>query len=188
MANNLEENTKTFKKELIMSGDFYDYLSDDAKKYLRLLDIFKTKNGEITRLYSIDLDLENIPIEKQKDSMFKEDNIEKKLEILQQKRKMSKLLYDDIVLRHKSDIWNEFINDEDDFKLVTEKYPDNFIEIYNTGMEHFKNGNWQEAKNCLESAQEILGEEDPACKRNLEYMEKSNFTSPVNWKGYREEE
>ena len=188
MANNLEENTKTFKKELIMSGDFYDYLSDDAKKYLRLLDIFKTKNGEITRLYSIDLDLENIPIEKQKDSMFKEDNIEKKLEILQQKRKMSKLLYDDIVLRHKSDIWNEFINDEDDFKLVTEKYPDNFIEIYNTGMEHFKNGNWPEAKNCLESAQEILGEEDPACKRNLEYMEKSNFTSPVNWKGYREEE
>ena len=50
-----------------MSGDFYDYLSDDAKRYLRLLDIFKTKNGEITRLYSIDLDLENIPIEKQKD-------------------------------------------------------------------------------------------------------------------------
>ena len=188
MANNLEENTKTFKKELIMSGDFYDYLSDDAKRYLRLLDIFKTKNGEITRLYSIDLDLENIPIEKQKDSMFKEDNIEKKMEILQQKRKMAKILYDDIVLRHKSDIWNDFINDEDDFKLVREKFPENFADIYNNGMEHFRNGNWAEAKNCLVSAQELLGEEDPACKRNLEYMEKSNFTSPPNWKGYREEE
>ena len=188
MANNLEENTKTFKKELIMSGDFYDYLSDDAKRYLRLLDIFKTKNGEITRLYSIDLDLENIPIEKQKDSMFKEDNIEKKLEILQQKRKMSKILYDDIVLRHKSDIWNDFINDEDDFKLVREKYPENFADVYNNGMEHFRNGNWPEAKNCLTSAQELLGEEDPACKRNLEYMEKLNFTAPLNWKGYREEE
>jgi class 3 adenylate cyclase len=188
MANNLEENTKTFKKELIMSGDFYDYLSDDAKRYLRLLDIFKTKNGEITRLYSIDLDLENIPIEKQKDSMFKEDNIEKKMEILQQKRKMAKILYDDIVLRHKSDIWNDFVNDEDDFKLVREKFPDNFVDVYNNGMEYFRNGNWAEAKNCLVSAQELLGEEDPACKRNLEYMEKSNFTSPPNWKGYREEE
>ena len=188
MANNLEENTKTFKKELIMSGDFYDYLSDDAKRYLRLLDIFKTKNGEITRLYSIDLDLENIPIEKQKDSMFKEDNIEKKMEILQQKRKMAKILYDDIVLRHKSDIWNDFVNDEDDFKLVREKFPENFADVYNNGMEHFRNGNWAEAKNCLVSAQELLGEEDPACKRNLEYMEKSNFTSPPNWKGYREEE
>ena len=188
MANNLEENTKTFKKELIMSGDFYDYLSDDAKRYLRLLDIFKNKNGEITRLYSIDLDLENIPIEKQKDSMFKEDNIEKKMDILQQKRKMAKILYDDIVLRHKSDIWNDFINDEDDFKLVREKYPDNFADIYNNGMEHFRNGNWAEAKNCLLSAQDLLGEEDPACKRNLEYMEKTNFTSPSNWKGYREEE
>ena len=188
MANNLEENTKTFKKELIMSGDFYDYLSDDAKRYLRLLDIFKTKNGEITRLYSIDLDLENIPIEKPKDSMFKEDNIEKKLYLIQQKRKMSKALYDDIVLRHKSDIWNEFINDEDDFKLVREKYPENFIDVYNTGMEHFRNGNWAEAKNCLNSAQDLLGEEDPACKRNLDFMEKSNFTAPNNWKGYREEE
>ena len=188
MANNLEENTKTFSKELIISGDFYDYLSDDAKKYLRLLDIFKTKNGEITRLYSIDLDLENIPIEKQKDSIFKEENAEKKFEIIKQKRKNANTLYDDIVLRHKSDVWNEFINDEDDFKLVREKYPDNFIEVYNNGMEHFRNGNWSEAKNCLNSAQELLGEEDPACKRNLSYMEKSDFISPANWKGYREDE
>ena len=120
--------------------------------------------------------------------MFKEDNIEKKMEILQQKRKMAKILYDDIVLRHKSDIWNDFVNDEDDFKLVREKFPENFADVYNNGMEHFRNGNWAEAKNCLVSAQELLGEEDPACKRNLEYMEKSNFTSPPNWKGYREEE
>ena len=113
MANELEENTKTFKKELIMSGDFYDYLSEDAKAYVRLLDIFKSKSGQITRLYSIDLDLENIPIEKQKDSMFKENNIEKKWEIIKQKRKISKILYDDIVIRHKSDIWNEFVMEED---------------------------------------------------------------------------
>jgi hypothetical protein len=124
MANELEENTKTFKKELIMSGDFYDYLSEDAKSYVRLLDIFKTKSGQITRLYSIDLDLENIPIEKKKDSMFKEENIEKKWEIVKQKRKISKILYDDIVLRHKSDIWNEFASEEDEFKLVREKYRD----------------------------------------------------------------
>ena len=188
MANNLEENTKTFQKELIISGDFYDYLSDDAKKYLRLLDIFKPKNGEITRLYSIDLDLENIPIEKQKDSIFKEENAEKKFEIIKQKRKIANNLYDDIVLRHKSDVWNEFINDEDDFKLVREKFPDNFIEVYNNGMEQFRNGNWTEAKNSLISAQELLGEDDPACKRNLAYMEKSDFTAPTNWKGYREDE
>ena len=188
MANELEENTKTFKKELIMSGDFYDYLSEDAKSYVRLLDIFKTKSGQITRLYSIDLDLENIPIEKKKDSMFKEDNIEKKWEIIKQKRKISKILYDDIVLRHKSDIWNEFVSEEDEFRLVREKYPDNFVEVYNKGMEQFKKGNWFEAKSLLTNAQELIGEEDPATKRNLEFMEKYNFTAPNNWKGYREEE
>ena len=188
MANELEENTKTFKKELIMSGDFYDYLSEDAKAYVRLLDIFKSKSGQITRLYSIDLDLENIPIEKQKDSMFKENNIEKKWEIIKQKRKISKILYDDIVIRHKSDIWNEFVMEEDDFRLVREKYPDEFVETYNNGMEEFKKGNWAEAKNLLTNAQNLIAVEDPAIKLNLEYMAKHNFFSPENWKGYKEEE
>ena len=188
MANELEENTKTFKKELIMSGDFYDYLSEDAKSYVRLLDIFKTKSGQITRLYSIDLDLENIPIEKKKDSMFKEDNIEKKWELIKQKRKISKILYDDIVLRHKSDIWNEFVSEEDEFRLVREKYPDNFVEDYNNGMEQFRKGNWFEAKNLLTTALETVGGDDPATKLNLEFMGKYNYMAPENWKGYREEE
>ena len=188
MANELEENTKTFKKELIMSGDFYDYLSEDAKRYVRLLDIFKTKNGQITRLYSIDLDLENIPIEKKKDSMFKEDNIEKKWELIKQKRKISKILYDDIVLRHKSDIWNEFVSDDEEFRLVREKYPDNFIDEYNNGMEQFRKGDWLQAQKALKNALELIGDDDPATKFNLEYMEKYNFVAPDNWKGYREEE
>ena len=187
MANELEENTKTFKKELIMSGDFYDYLSEDAKAYVRLLDIFKSKSGQIIRLYSIDLDLENIPIEKQKDSMFKENNIEKKWEIIKQKRKISKILYDDIVIRHKSDIWNEFVSEDDDFKLVRENYPNEFVETYNNGMEEFKKGNWLEAKDLLTSAQELIEGEDPAIKLNIEYMEKYKFLSPNTWKGYKEE-
>ena len=187
MANELEENTKTFKKELIMSGDFYDYLSEDAKAYVRLLDIFKSKSGQIIRLYSIDLDLENIPIEKQKDSMFKENNIEKKWEIIKQKRKISKILYDDIVIRHKSDIWNEFVSEDDDFKLVRENYPNEFVETYNNGMEEFKKGNWPEAKDLLTSAQELIEGEDPAIKLNIEYMEKYKFLSPNTWKGYKEE-
>ena len=187
MANELEENTKTFKKELIMSGDFYDYLSEDAKRYLRLLDIFKTKSGEITRLYSIDLDLECIQIEKKKDSMFKENNAEKKMEIIKQKRKMAKILYDDIVIRHKSDIWNEFVTDEDEFRLVREKYPDEFVDIYNSGMEAFKKGSWEEAKKLLTNAQELINGDDPACKINLEFMEKYNYTAPNNWKGYKDE-
>jgi class 3 adenylate cyclase len=187
MANELEENTKTFKKELIMSGDFYDYLSEDAKRYVRLLDIFKTKSGEITRLYSIDLDLECIQIEKKKDSMFKENNAEKKMEIIKQKRKMAKILYDDIVIRHKSDIWNEFVTDEDEFRLVREKYPDEFVDIYNSGMEAFKKGSWEEAKKLLTNAQELIKGDDPACKINLEFMEKYNYTAPNNWKGYKDE-
>ena len=100
---------------------------------------------------------------------------------------MAKILYDDIVIRHKSDIWNEFVTDEDEFRLVREKYPDEFVDIYNSGMEAFKKGSWEEAKKLLTNAQELINEEDPAFKINLEYMEKYNFTAPNNWKGYKDE-
>ena len=187
-ANDLEENTKTFQKELIISGEFYDYLSEDSKKNLRLLDIFKDKKGEIIRLYSIDLDLEKLPIEKMEDSNFKETEIGKKMSNIKEKRKLAKILYDDVVLRHKNDVWNDFILEDDDFRTVREKYVDPFIDAYNKGMENFRNGNWTEAKNLLNSAKNILGEDDPACDRNLNFMAKTNYVVPNGWKGYKEEE
>lgn len=39
MANKLEEKTKEFGKESILSGEFVDYLTNDAKKCVRLLDL-----------------------------------------------------------------------------------------------------------------------------------------------------
>ena len=86
------------------------------------------------------------------------------------------------------DFPTEFVSDEDEFRLVREKYPDSFVDEYNNGMEQFKKGNWFEAKNSLNNAQKLIGEEDPAIKLNLEFMEKYNFVAPDNWKGYREEE
>ena len=55
-------------------------------------------------------------------------------------------------------------------------------------MENFRNGNWTEAKNLLNSAKNILGEDDPACDRNLNFMAKTNYVVPNGWKGYKEEE
>jgi class 3 adenylate cyclase len=186
-SNNLEENTKTFLKELIMSGEFYDYLSQDSKSNLRLLDIFKTKSGEIQRLYSIDLNLEILPEEKPENSNFKTVSIGEKMIKIREIRIETRFFYEDVVNRFENEIWNDFVYEDDDYKLVRKKYTDSsFIKSYNEGMELFQKGNWEEAQKKLENAKEILGENDPACERNLEYMKKYDFKAPPTWKGYKE--
>jgi hypothetical protein len=39
MANKLEEKTKEYKTAILISGSFYDYLSPEAKRYVRLIDL-----------------------------------------------------------------------------------------------------------------------------------------------------
>ncbi len=76
MSNKLEEKTKTYGVELIFSGVFYDYLSPEAKIYARILDIIKGENEEELRLYTIDIDLSEIEIEKVDPKVQEEENIE----------------------------------------------------------------------------------------------------------------
>jgi len=77
MSSKLEEKTKTYGVELIFSGDVYDYLSPDAKEYARIIDIIEGENEEEFRLYTIDLDLSEIEIEKEDlKTHEEEDNIE----------------------------------------------------------------------------------------------------------------
>jgi hypothetical protein len=44
MAAKLEEKTKDYKASILLSGAFYDYLSPEAKRYVRLLDITNNSN------------------------------------------------------------------------------------------------------------------------------------------------
>jgi class 3 adenylate cyclase len=52
MAAKLEEKTKDYKVALLISGSFYDYLSPEAKKCVRILDMIDTSTGEDLEILS----------------------------------------------------------------------------------------------------------------------------------------
>ena len=187
MANSLEEKTKDFSKELIMSGEFVDYLSDNSKKNLRLLDIIKNSNGEINRYYSIDMDFKNLHTEKKEDSIFKDDDLQNKLEKIREKRKKAKELYNDVILRNKNNVWEEFISNDSDYEKIRLKFSEEFISTYNLGMKKYIEGKWDEAKIHLMKAESIIGEKDVPSENILEYMKQYNFIAPSDWMGYKDE-
>jgi len=76
MSSKLEEKTKTYGTQLIFSGEFYDYLSPEAREYARLIDIIERDEEEDFRLYTIDIDLSDIAIEKEEDvKVDEEENV-----------------------------------------------------------------------------------------------------------------
>ena len=187
MANSLEEKTKDYSKDLIISGNFVDFLSENSKKNLRLLDVIKNTSGEINRFYSIDLDLKNLKTEKKEDSIFKDNDLQNKLEKIIEKRKKAKKLYYDVVKKHKNNVWNEFVSNDVDYVKIRQRYSKEFIDTYNEGMNKYIEGNWDEAKNLFLKAESILGDKDIPSQNILDYMKQYNYYAPVDWEGYKDE-
>ena len=72
MASKLEEKTKEYGTLLILSGEFVNYLSPETKKATRIIDIIHIDDEKDFYLYTIDLDLGVLQIEK--DDIDKKDD------------------------------------------------------------------------------------------------------------------
>lgn len=73
LASKLEEKTKEYGVVIVLSAEFVNYLSAEAKKATRIIDIIHMDNDDKDiYLYTIDLDFTLLPIE--------QENIEEKEE------------------------------------------------------------------------------------------------------------
>ena len=69
-----------------------------------------------------------------------------------------------------------------------------FLDVFNLGVDTYLKGEWPEARKHLEVANEMMKEVktlegylkgDGPCLTLLEYMEERNWTAPADWKGFR---
>ena len=133
------------------------------------------------------MDFKNLHTEKKEDSIFKDDDLQNKLEKIREKRKKAKELYNDVILRNKNNVWEEFISNDSDYEKIRLKFSEEFISTYNLGMKKYIEGKWDEAKIHLMKAESIIGEKDVPSENILEYMKQYNFIAPSDWMGYKDE-
>jgi class 3 adenylate cyclase len=197
-ASKLEEKTKEYGVQLVISGEFIKYISAEAKKRVRIIDKFIGETGEEETVYTVDIDTNSLKIEDQdpeEDNRDGNENIVatnlvtaismKKLEKYK-KRLKRKFNYQDAIEGVRN-VWREFEESDIDYSIMRRKFTEEFYENYNKGFDNFMNGDWNVAKKYFEAAEEVLGDKDGPTENLMHIMKEHNFVKPHDWKGNRSE-
>ena len=114
----VQEKSKDYGKELILSQEFVNYLSSEARKNIRLLGKHKDES-----VYTVDLDLSSVekePYTIQKDEV---EDLNIKMETIKRRREICKKKFEDCV-KYKKNIWNEYAMKDPDIMAARAKYTD----------------------------------------------------------------
>lgn len=173
ISGKLEEKTKEYGAQIIISGDLVDHMSDNAKSNLRIIDRVSFIEGQEMNIYTVDIDLNSLKIEE-----TAEENEKNILKI--EKRILRKQLHARIV-DGTSNEWDDYEDKDPDWTIMRNKYSQEFFDLYNEGYLAYINGDWKTSKEHLEEAQRVLGEQDRPSTRLLSLMSKHNFNKPEDW-------
>lgn len=91
MASKLEEKTKTYGVSFIFTGDIYEYMSEEAREYARIIDINENEGKEDTRLFTIDVDFSHLKYEEKDLQKKKEDEENTNSDLMDKLMKVGKL-------------------------------------------------------------------------------------------------
>ena len=184
MAGGIQEKTKDYGKELILSDQFVSYLSPETRKVVRQLDQFKDY-----KIYTVDMDLSDIYPEECKISKTKKENITEldvKMRKIKEKRDKANERYNDVI-HNKYNIWDKY-KESLEFINVRRRYTDKFFEESNLGFQDYINGDWQSAKLHFEQAKKALNSDsknEPSIDNLLKFMAKTDYKAGEDWHGYR---
>ena len=174
MAARLEAATRQYGVTLLISGQVYDYLSDEIKNICRHIDTVEVKGSKVPiRLFTIDVNLNLKPSRKYYNMSVRE-------RINLYKEKKAKLLkdIDELDARH-------VIFTKKTFKeLLKTGRPKKFYKLFSRGMESYTGGKWDKAHKLFNDCLKLVNDDRPT-KVLLKYMEEYNYIAPQSWKGYR---
>ncbi|EGR29486.1 hypothetical protein IMG5_154690 [Ichthyophthirius multifiliis] len=215
LASRLENATKQYGIQLLMSGGLYRMLSQKTQSYIRQVDRVTVKGSyQPMDLYTCDMDQQslNIKIFPLKNQVEQKGQNKKILRFIQRKKKDER--YEKII-QNKLMV-NKLFEVDNDLYLMRQNYTEEFFNIFHQGINEYLEGNWQQAHIKLIQAQVLFfyfiifnlikmnykavllftiennqyykGKltEDGPCQTIIKYMSKFDYQAPKDWKGYRE--
>ncbi|CRH04090.1 adenylyl cyclase alpha, putative [Plasmodium relictum] len=187
IASRLQDISKIYRNNIVISGDFYDNMSNNFKKSLRRIDRAKLKGCKNPlNLYTFDLFLNKIKKRINVDTFDNTLNFDiKMLKILDDiKKKTDRRKRKKEVLNLNYNLYEEYVKNKD-IKLIKVDFPNDYLNLFNDALELYLNGNWHESKKNLENLKKNYSFEDNIVNQLLNFMELTNFTTPHDWCGYR---
>lgn len=180
MASWLEGNTKDYGVALLVSGEFYDLLTPEVKRYCRKIDCLGTTGSPAPlRVYTPNISDKAFEFPKQEPL---------KQHVLETKEcyTFKKLLKSEIIA-------NKYVgpslyeNDVDIRLLMCRNNPE-FIETFAKAFDAFEKGNWKLSHSLLKESAALNPEDNPT-KKLLHFIdpEGKGFPEnpPENWEGFR---
>ena len=182
IAARLETATNIYGVDILFSGEFYNLLSDFMKHKCRKIDVVTLKGSEKPiDLYTVDLNRNIKPgkLMSKKDRM----SLREKMDYYGQKKKKLWKKYENS--QKEKTIGEIYFKESKGFKqILTHKKGDLFYSNFEEGLQHYIDGDWEEASTFLYRAL-YLDNSDGPTKTILEYIKKLNYKAPEDWDGYR---
>jgi class 3 adenylate cyclase len=177
MASRLEAATKQYGVPLLFSNSLFENLSKTTQRFCRPLDRVTVKGSKTPiGLYSVDLDLEGIPIGKNNNFYSKE---ERKF-----RHKVAKTELMDQVYSGQVKVSALFVYDKDLVYMTRNKNLE-IEEIWNQVYDGYISGDWSLGKAKLEEYMNLRPEDGPSATI-LSIFKEHQFMAPADWPGYRE--
>lgn len=74
---------------------------------------------------------------------------------------------------------------DEDLVIMRKKFTKEFYDQFNKGFKHYISGDWQAARELLETIEDIKGSIDYPTQCLITYIKDLNYEAPSEWKGYR---
>lgn len=185
MAMKLEAATKQYGVDILISNSVVDFMSELAKNQLRKIDkvYIKGNQGTTMDLYTFDINVKALEIERKKDAENL-SGIEKKKQKIMNRNKRD--FFRQKVFEGKRTIIDVFKKDKDIRKMREIWEHSDFFFEWKRAYEAYGQGDWETARILLERCEQYtIGYEDKPSRVLINFIDENGREPPENWNGAR---
>lgn len=177
IASRLEAATKQYGVPFLISQHLHKFFSPRYQTITRQVDCVTLKGSqEPLGLFTLDLNVEELPPSKNKELMDKDEVQE--MNFIKRNAFLEGLENEEFTTE-------DVLDNDKAMKMLLKDFNLLFYDAFKVAVGYYIEGNWEKAAAGFKEALKIKENDGPS-KALYNFIEKFNFKSPEDWKGFRE--